>query len=387
MKLNVFLNMYGKRQQVGILAEEGKRIFFQYAPDFLKEKVELSPFKLPLASDVFEDKKQTFDGLFGLFNDSLPDGWGCLLLDRKLMKQGLSYQTISPLHRLSLIGKNPMGALEYEPCENNEDALDLIELDALSSEAEHILNGEPSQVFEELLKLNGSSCGARPKIVAYVSDDKKQIRHGGKKEEGYSDWLIKFSCQKDKADAGLEEYVYSVMAKNAGIEMPETYLFPSKNGFGHFGVKRFDRVGTEKVHVHTACGLLHASHRTSSIDYENLLKLTYVLTKDFREVVKMARLMIFNVLAENKDDHSKNFAFILDRNNCWKLSPAYDLTKSMGINGEQTALVNKKGTNITTEDFLTICRKFDISDTTTLQIIEQVKNALSGYSRLMKEFG
>ena len=119
MKLNVFLNMYGKRQQVGILAEEGKRIFFQYAPDFLKEKVELSPFKLPLASDVFEDKKQTFDGLFGLFNDSLPDGWGCLLLDRKLMKQGLSYQTISPLHRLSLIGKNPMGALEYEPCEDN----------------------------------------------------------------------------------------------------------------------------------------------------------------------------------------------------------------------------------------------------------------------------
>ena len=121
MKLKVFLNMYGIRQEVGLLLQDKKRIFFEYAPDFLKSGIELSPFKLPLKSGVFEEKSYIFDGLFGLFNDSLPDGWGCLLLDRKLRKMGKSYAEITPLDRLSLIGANPMGALEYEPADGETD--------------------------------------------------------------------------------------------------------------------------------------------------------------------------------------------------------------------------------------------------------------------------
>ena len=121
MKLNVFLNMYGSRREVGLLVQEKQRIFFEYAPDFRKSSIELSPFKLPLKAGVFEEKSRVFDGLFGLFNDSLPDGWGCLLLDRKLRKMGKSYAEITPLDRLSLIGANPMGALEYEPADKESD--------------------------------------------------------------------------------------------------------------------------------------------------------------------------------------------------------------------------------------------------------------------------
>ena len=154
MKLKVFVNMYGKRQEAGLLQQMKERIFFEYKPEFLQSGIELSPFKLPLQSGVFEEKSRVFDGLFGLFNDSLPDGWGCLLLDRKLRKLGKSYGEITPLDRLSLIGANPMGALEYEPADDSSDLYSEIELDSLSCEVEKILDGEESAVLEELLKLN-----------------------------------------------------------------------------------------------------------------------------------------------------------------------------------------------------------------------------------------
>lgn len=179
MKLSVYLNTYGIRRMVGLLYENAGRVFFEYSPDFLQSGIALSPFKLPLKPGVFEDEKRTFDGLFGLFNDSLPDGWGCLLLDRKLRKRALSYDSITPLSRLSMIGRNPMGALEYEPADEAAEEVGNVELDSLSGEVDKILAGNDSDVLDELLKLNGSSGGARPKIVAYVSDDRQQdARHG-----------------------------------------------------------------------------------------------------------------------------------------------------------------------------------------------------------------
>ena len=343
---------------------------------------------LPLKSQIFEDTKQTFDGLFGVFNDSLPDGWGCLLLDRQLQKKGLSLQQITPLQRLSMIGLNAMGALEYEPItENDSEFVGNIELDSLCLEANHILAGKSSEVLDKLLTLNGSSGGARPKIVAWVSDDKQKLIHGNLAHQGYRPWLIKFASSLDNKNIGAQEYVYSKIAKDAGIEMPETHLFPSQTCIGHFGVKRFDRIGTEKVHIHTACGLLHASHRTSSINYDALLKLTSILTKDIREVEKMVRLMIFNVKAGNKDDHSKNFSFMLDRNNNWKMTPAYDLTPSQGINGEQTSMVNGKGTNITDSDLIKTAAPFGFSEKKVAIIIEQTDDALANYGKYMKELG
>lgn len=388
MKLNVFFHAYGKRRFVGILAEDNRRIFFEYSPEFIQSGIELSPFQLPLGGGVYEDRKQTFDGLFGLFNDSLPDGWGCLLLDRVLRKKGLAYDLITPLTRLSMVGRNPMGALEYEPAEELMDHFGNVELDSLSGEIGKVLAGDNSTVLDELLKLNGSSGGARPKIAALVSDDKKRIIHGTPTfPEGYSPWIIKFSESMDGVYSGAIEYIYSLMAKEAGIDMPETFLFPSKNCGGFFGVKRFDRNGSQKIHVHTACGLLHASHRYSSIDYENLLKLTTRLTCNKNEVAKLVRLMIFNVKAANRDDHSKNFSFLLTEENEWKLSPAYDLTPSSGIMGEQTAMVNGKGVGITDDDLVATAKTAGISERKTREMIRQVDDAVAMFPKLKKDYG
>lgn len=387
MKLNVFYNAYGKRLFMGILAEENRRIFFQYAPEFIEENIDVSPFKLPLKSEVFEGDYSLFDGLFGLFNDSLPDGWGCLLLDRKLQQKGLSYENIKPLDRLSLIGTNPFGALEYEPCENESPDIFDVQLDSLADDADKIIEGKTGQLLDTLLKLNGSSGGARPKITALVSDDKSSIIHGGNHiPAGYSHWLIKFSNRNDRKDIGLHEYVYSLIAKNAGITMPETYLFPSKTSYGHFGVKRFDRIGNKKVHIHSACGLLNADFRVASLDYANLLKLTKILTKNNHDVEQMVRLMIFNVKSGNKDDHSKNFSFMLDENKNWSLAPAYDLTKSDGINGEQTAMVNGKGINITDDDLISEAQQIGISKGKTKDMIEQVTASLADYEKLIRDY-
>ena len=377
MKLSVYLNTYGIRRMVGLLYENAGRVFFEYSPDFLQSGIALSPFKLPLKPGVFEDEKRTFDGLFGLFNDSLPDGWGCLLLDRKLRKRALSYDSITPLSRLSMIGRNPMGALEYEPADEAAEEVGNVELDSLSGEVDKILAGNDSDVLDELLKLNGSSGGARPKIVAYVSDDRQKIIHGGANPPaGFTPWIIKFSERHDKLNSGEMEYRYSLAAKEAGIDMPPTHLFPSKNGGGYFGVQRFDRTPQGKVHVHTACGLLHASHRFSCLDYENLLKLTLVLTRDITQAEEMVRRMVFNVKSGNRDDHSKNFSFLLNKNFEWRLAPAYDLTPSAGINGEQTAMVNGKGRNITDEDLIAAAKVADIPASAVRSIINTVESAL-----------
>ena len=386
MKLNVYFNTYGSRKFVGVLEDTGAKIYFQYAPEFIKEGIEISPFKLPLQESIFEGDNSIFNGLFGVFNDSLPDGWGCLLLDRKLQKQGLSFNSIRPLHRLSMVGNNPMGALEYEPSEDIDDMPD-VNLDFLAQDVKKILLDKSNNGLDELLKLNGSSGGARPKIVALVSNDKKTILSPSKDfPDNFSHWLIKFSNTQDDKNLGVQEYVYSLIAKDAGIEMPETYLFPSQISSGYFGVKRFDRVGNQKVHTHTACGLLNADFRASSMDYTNLLKLTIVLTKDIKEVEKMVRLMIFNVKAGNKDDHTKNFSYLIDRNNNWKLAPAYDLTPSFGINGEQTTMVNGKGKDITNDDFITVASEFDIDKQKVCEMIEAVDNSLSNYEKLMKQY-
>ena len=165
-----------------------------------------------------------------------------------------------------------MGALEYEPTtEADNEFVGNIELDSLCMEANNILEGKSSEVLESLLTLNGSSGGARPKIVALVSEDKQKLIHGNVAKDGYEPWIIKFQSSLDNKNIGAQEYVYSLMAKDAGIEMPETHLFPSKDCSGHFGVKRFDRINDKKVHIHTACGLLHASHRFASLYFNGLI--------------------------------------------------------------------------------------------------------------------
>lgn len=379
MNLDVHLHAYGVRRHVGKLAAHNNTILFQYAPEFLDSGIYISPFKLPLSPEVKEDPKRTFDGLFGVFNDSLPDGWGLLLLDRALRKKGSTLHACLPLQRLAMVGAHGMGALEYTPAaEQAEEAVSVAELDALADESLRILRDAPVDAgqLDKLIQLNGSSAGARPKILVNVADDYRIVPQGAGEPQG-TPWIIKFRSAHEPPNTGLTEYAYSLAAREAGLDMPETHLFPSATSPGYFGVQRFDRVHGQKVHVHTACGLLHASHREPSLTYESLLRLTLLLTKDMREVLKMVRLMVFNVRSGNKDDHSKNFSFLLNKENQWRMAPVYDLTPSEGINGEQTCMVNNKGKDITEKDFFAAAATVDVDARTVREIIQQVDAALA----------
>lgn len=213
---------------------------FQYDADYLNKGQSISPFYLPLRSGVFIAKRDPFSGNFGVFNDSLPDGWGNLLLDRYLKSQGINSSSLSVLDRLSLCGTSGMGALEYFPEQSFTTTDGIPDLDYLASEANKILNQKDTGAsLEQLFRWGGSSGGARPKVLLNI---------------GGEEWLIKFRSQQDPTNVGQIEYEYSLLAKDCGIEMPETRLFDGK----YFGVKRFDRKDNEKFHLLSAAGLLHA---------------------------------------------------------------------------------------------------------------------------------
>jgi serine/threonine-protein kinase HipA len=343
--LTVYLEA-GERRKVGRLALRQRQVLFEYDPAFIASGIEISPLKLPLKPSVFTSPDAIFDGLYGVFNDSLPDGWGRLLLDRTVEKHGVRRGQLNPLDRLAYVGHNGMGALSYEPdlSQYSGDGAPLA-LDRLAEESAIMLAGESEEVFEDLLRLSGSSAGARPKIVAQVSADKKKIIHGPQQlKPGFEHWMIKFANSQDPRDIGAIEYAYSLMAKDAGVEMPETHLFRTKKR-GYFGAQRFDRQGDRRIHMHSLSGLIHADHRNPTLDYNMLLRVVLVLTKNIIEVEKAFALACFNVLAHNRDDHPKNFSFLLDGSNAWVFAPAYDLTFSDGPAGEQSTMVMGEGRN------------------------------------------
>jgi serine/threonine-protein kinase HipA len=384
--LHVHLDVNAQRRKVGRLAYLDRKILFEYEPAFIASGIEISPFKLPLKTGVQTPDTPLFEGLFGVFNDSLPDGWGRLLLDRSVEKHGVVRGQLSPLDRLAYVGSRGMGALAYVPelTAEQADAASL-SLDRLAEESATVLKGESGEIFEELLRLSGSSSGARPKIVAQVSADKKSIIHGEQElAPGYSHWMIKFPSSQDARDIGAIEYAYSLMAKEAGIAMPETHLFRTKRS-RYFGAKRFDRDGSRRIHMHSLGGLIHADHRTPSLDYDLLLSVTMRLTRDVEEVEKVFRLACFNVLAHNRDDHAKNFSFLLNTRNEWVFAPAYDLVFSYGPGGEQSTLVMGEGKQPKEEHLLRLAKQHRIKNATA--ILEQTKEAIARWPDFAKLAG
>jgi serine/threonine-protein kinase HipA len=352
--LTVYLEVRDRRK-VGRLARRQRQILFEYDPVFLASRIELSPLKLPLRPGVFTSPDAIFDGLYGLFNDSLPDGWGRLLLDRAVEKHGIRRGQLTPLDRLAHVGRQGMGALSYEP-DISGYAVDEtpLALDKIAEESAIVMAGESEQVFEELLRLSGSSSGARPKIVAQVSADRRRIIHGrAALQPGYENWIIKFASSQDPRDIGAIEYAYSLMARDAGIDMPETHLFRTRKR-SYFGAQRFDRRGDRRVHMHSLSGLIHADHRNPTLDYDTLLRVVLTLTKNIHEAEKAYALACFNVLAHNRDDHAKNFSFLLNDAAGWIFAPAYDLTFSDGPAGEQSMLVMGEGRNPGVEQLKTL---------------------------------
>jgi serine/threonine-protein kinase HipA len=174
--IKVYLSTQLQEQLVGTLAYRDKNIYFEYDPIFLTSNIELSPYKLPLKSGVMVCDDTVFDGLFGVFADSLPDGWGKLLLDRYFLKEGIQYSDITPLDRLGYIGNYGVGALSYRPYISDiEQKITQINLDNLASKSMKILNDDSQQDLEKLLLLGGSSAGARPKVMVQIDQDNNII--------------------------------------------------------------------------------------------------------------------------------------------------------------------------------------------------------------------
>lgn len=362
---------------VGHLAEADRRIYFEYDTEFLSHGVDLSPFKLPRRSGLIEHTDRSFGPLPGLFDDSLPDGWGMILMDRAFRRRGLDPATASPLDRLCYLGTRTMGALTYHPpqCVERDDRL--LDLHEIGQNAEAILRGEAVEILPALMRAGGSPAGARPKILVGLRGD-EVISGEDDLPDGFSHWIVKFPARADSRDAGPLEYAYSLMARAAGVDIPETRLIPVTKTQAYFAVRRFDRpAGNRRMHTHTFGNLIHANFRIPSTDYGDLLKVTGILTRNHADAARAFRQMIFNVAAHNRDDHAKNFGFILDERGEWSISPAYDVVFSAGPGGEHTMAVAGEGRQPTREHILSLADPFGISRAEAERMIEEVNTAVA----------
>lgn len=368
MNNNKQLNVFYYERKVGTLALYKKQLaVFEYDKDWIENGFPISPFSLPLEKRIFLPKMDPFGGLFGVFADSLPDGWGRLLVDRLMLKNHIDPVGVGNLSRLAIVGNSGMGALSYRPDIQLNASSSVMGLDQIAEECENMLKTEYSADLDQLFQLGGSSGGARPKILTAVDNE---------------EWIIKFPSYDDKKNIGKQEYEYSVCAKECGIEMTETKLFPSERCEGYFGTKRFDRKRDSgnvmtKIHMLSVSAVLETSHRIPNLDYHLLMKLTLEITKDFSEVMKLYRLMCFNVFAHNRDDHSKNFSYLYDEQESrFILAPAYDLTYSNSLNGEHATTVNGNGLNPDMEDILAVAAGIGIREAQAGKIARDIRDCV-----------
>ena len=360
------IEVYYHGDIVGYLAETPNYLIaFQYADNWLRNGFSISPLSLPLNNSVFippEKCRDRFGGMFGVFADSLPDSWGQLLLDRYLSSLGIDKGDVGTLDKLAYIGKSGMGALEYHPAKEIDFHIDAAGLnyDRIAEECENILSSKTSDQLDLLYHMGGSSGGTRPKILL---------------SEGDKDWIIKFPASKDPAISGKREYDYSLCAKDCGIIMTETDLVPSSICEGYFKTERFDRKGENKIFCVTFAGLLEADFRAPSCDYSTFMKLIRMLTRDNNEdKEQLYRIMCFNVLTHNRDDHTKNFSFLYTEENGWRFAPAYDLTYSDTYWGEQTTSVNGKGKGISDKDLVKVGTDAGLKRSFCVDCLEEIRD-------------
>lgn len=387
-RLRVFLRFSNNTDVlVGELVSHKNTIFFKYSRDFLSSGMEISPFKLPLSEKVYEGPTTPFNGLFGVFNDSLPDGWGRLLMDRKLLQLGMLPQEVGPLDRLSMIGAVGNGALIYHPVTEHQAADEPeINLEKIEEETKEVFEGTSESVLDKLFDLGGSSGGARPKInVGYNPTTGQIVNDKASLPNGFEHWIVKFPSSNDLSDIASVEYAYHLMALDAGLEMSVCSLLEGHSGRKYFATKRFDRNNGKRIHMHSAAGLLHDNFRRSALDYGHLMDTAFRLTRDVRQYEKVLRLCAFNVFAHNRDDHSNNFSFLMDSNGNWAFSPVYDLTFSTSSHGMHSTTIAGEGVNPNTDHIKTLASEFGIKNAD--EIINRVKSVTSNWEVYAEKAG
>jgi serine/threonine-protein kinase HipA len=385
--LIVSLDFRTESRDVGTLVRDERKIYFRYHEDFLQKGHSLSPFKLPFTEGIQTPSVTFFDGLFGVFSDSLPDGWGRLVIDRALQTRGKSLDEITILDRLAYVGNSGMGALTYRPAHETTITKSLaIDLDLLADASQNILTGASTDIIEELVNLGGSSGGARPKILVGFNPKTETLMHGTTNlPQGFEHWLIKFPATIDPADVAVIEFAYHQMAVAAGLEMAPCRLFTGASARQYFGTKRFDRTGNDRLHLHSAAGLMHDNFRLSNMDYGHIMDAAFRLENSVVAYEKVLRLAAFNVFSHNRDDHSKNISFLMNSQGEWRLAPAYDLTFSRSAHGFHSMTIAGESKAPGEKELLSLAETFGLRK--PHRIIEEVRTAIGQWREIARDNG
>lgn len=362
-------------EMVGTLAIVRGGIYFEYAPSFVASGHELSPLALPLGPGIHSRDPQPSLRLPGLFEDSLPDSWGMRLMDDWFLRQGTPSHAVDPLMRLSFLGKRTFGALTYAPACGVETEVGT--LDTIYLAAAQVAAGAETDLAL-LADVGTSPGGARPKAALWFDRDLRSLAH--ERDEAHPNgWLVKFDTTPERG-LGRMEHAYALLARAAGIEVPETRLLETRHADGvrrHFAVRRFDRVGQERIHYHSLAGMCQMMG--SDLDYQTFLRVTRRITRDHREVLKAFRRAVFNVLASNRDDHGKNHGFLY-REQQWKLSPAFDLTfTGRGQVVERGMAVMGERANAGIAQLEALAREEGIESRDVRQIVDEVRAAVAKF--------
>ena len=391
-KLQVIYNGWGACWPLGTLADTGSGVVFEYSPQAVSHGFELSPLHHPLplagASTRTFKGEPHFYGLPGFIADSLPDGWGMLLMDRALRKAGRDPRSVSVLERLAIIGNTAIGALSFEPSQADLLPSEILSINSLVGEVRQLqssfqidsaaAHANAETALQHLMRLGGSPQGARPKVLVDFNARTKAITSGLPLVGSARPWLVKFPADTEHREVCAIEELYAKLARKGGMDMPRSQYFDVGTKHSAFGVERFDRhieakassKSIKRIPVLSLSGALHADHRLPSLDYESLLLATLRITGDQREVLKAFERCIFNVLMHNRDDHARNFAYCLNEKGFWKLSPAFDLTYSQGPGGEHSTSVAGHGKNITRAHLLQVAKAGGLKPKDTARAIE-----------------
>ncbi|WP_321779384.1 type II toxin-antitoxin system HipA family toxin [Sulfurimonas sp.] len=395
--MEVIVNIFNHK--VGVLYEKNGVISFEYEQGFLDSGLNLSPLKLPFSRETYSNTDDKYFGtLAGVFFDSLPDKFGTKVMERYYESKNMAVKDLTLLQKLIYIGNTGMGALEYEPSEkfsNDSMSVEPIEIRELYESTKKIVKGETTQSIKEMLALMDSAIqagGARPKSTIGWNRDKNIITNSKNTDADYEQWLVKFDSVDENAiptDFTKLEYVYMDMAKDCDINIPLTDMIKD-NGLSHFAIKRFDRNGLNRIHMHSLASIVHVNfNEPLHYSYDEAMRVVRYITKDANDIEEFYKRAVFNVVAVNQDDHAKNTSFLMNYKGEWSLSPAYDITYANGkhyTKNHQMSIVGKVN-NFEQEDLVQLGVNNGIKKERTIEIIENTITVVSSFSQRAKKIG
>ena len=387
-------------KKIGTILLKDGRVYFEYDKEFKNSKLEISPLKLPLSLEgvYTNNDEHYFEGLAGVFHDSLPDKFGTKVIERYFESKNIPSYELNVVQKLMFVGDKSIGAISYKPSIHkldNHKQQELIELNSFYENAKKIISGDAIDVVDEMLTFMDSAAsagGARAKAIIGYNPNSKEIISGIKKELpiGFEHYLIKFDFLNDNQrsqDYTKLEYLYMNMAKEAKIEVPNIELLEHGN-LTHYLIKRFDRVNGKAKHLHSVAGLTHCNFNVPMhYSYDELFRLTRYLTGNQQDLYELYRRMVFNIIGRNQDDHAKNFAFLMDEKGTWSLSPAYDITYANGTGYTKNHQLSLRGktNDFTKKDLLEIAKLHSLKENIAKEIIEQTIDIFSTFRSRAKE--